>query len=139
MKQRLRRILGLFLVMVMTVTLFTACGTKSNKEDDKKAGETTGQETKSESSSKAEKSDEPVVIDILSGTITEDVEGKLELAMAEAYMELHPNVTINYIGTPSNELTKKMTAYVTNDDLPDAFTLMPDFFPKAVELGILVV
>lgn len=81
--------------------------------------------------------EEKIVINILSGTITEGVEGELEKAMAEAYMAAHPNVEINYIGTPSNELTKKMTAYVASDDIPDAFTMLPDFSAKAFELGIL--
>lgn len=131
-----KQILGILLILMMAVFLFSGCSNDSGKGSKETSDDTMSQGEK-KPGDEQDKAEKEVVINILSGTITEGVEGELEQAMADAYMAQHPNIKIHYIGTPSNELTKKMTAYITNNDLPDAFTMLPDFFPKAVELGIL--
>lgn len=79
--------------------------------------------------------DEPVTITVLSGTITEKPDGDVEQAFADAYMAEHPNVTIEYIGVPSNELQTKLAAMASSDTLPDIFFNDPSFAAKSVDLG----
>jgi len=131
----MKKILGLLLSIVLLMTLVAGC--KSSTQEQVSNNDDSSVKTDAEKKGSEKEEEEEIVINILSGTITEEVEGQLEQAMADAYMELHPNVKINYIGVPSNELSKRMTAYISSGDIPDAFSLLPDFYPKAYELGIL--
>lgn len=132
----------LLLVVVLTVSMLAACGSSDMPDENGQAevtkadGGDSGEA--SEGSDKDMASEEPIVIDILSGTITEGNEGVIEQGIADAYMALHPNITINYIGTTSNELIKKITTLATSGDLPDAFATSGEFAPNAVDLGIVL-
>lgn len=80
-------------------------------------------------------SDREVTVTILSGTIVEQPDGDVEQAIADAYMAENPNVTIEFIGVPSNELQPKLIAMASSGTLPDIFFNSPDFAPKSVDLG----
>ncbi|MCS3844130.1 ABC transporter substrate-binding protein [Microbacterium sp. AK031] len=79
--------------------------------------------------------DGEVTVTILSGTIVEQPDGEVEQAIADAYMAENPNVTIEFIGVPSNELQPKLIAMASSGTLPDIFFNSPDFAPKSVDLG----
>ncbi len=64
--------------------------------------------------------DEQVTLTIMSSIQTED-EGKLESAIADAYMEQNPNVKIEFISVANNDLDAQITTMAASDDLPDAF------------------
>ncbi|MFB9279621.1 ABC transporter substrate-binding protein [Cohnella cellulosilytica] len=75
-------------------------------------------------------------IRIMSVSQTENPDGPAEKEMAERYMKLHPEVNIEFIGVPMNDLYKKITAMATSGDLPDAFTMTPQFARTAYGMGI---
>lgn len=79
--------------------------------------------------------DDDVTLTILSSTIVEQPDGEVEQAIADAYMAENPNVTIEFIGVPSNELQTKLVAMASSGTLPDIFFNSPDFAPKSVDLG----
>lgn len=107
------------LLVVMTM-LLAACGTN---KDSAKNGE-------KESAAKT------TTIKIMSVSQTENPDGPAEKEMAERYMKLHPEVKIEFIGVPMNDLYKKITAMATSGDLPDAFTMTPQFARTANGMGI---
>ncbi|MGV8897123.1 MAG: ABC transporter substrate-binding protein [Rhodoglobus sp.] len=73
---------------------------------------------------------------ILTGTIVEQPDGEVEQSIADAYMAANPNVKIEYIGVPSNELKAKLTAMASSGTVPDIFFNSPEFVAKSVDLGI---
>jgi len=80
--------------------------------------------------------DEPVTLTVLSSTIVEGPEGKAEQGYADAFMEQHPNVTIEFIGVPANELYAKTNALAISGEMPDVFLNSPEFMAQADDLGI---
>lgn len=80
--------------------------------------------------------EEPVTITIASAMVTEDPEGGLEQGLADAYMELHPNVKIEFISMPAPEVSKQIVVLAANDDLPDMFFVPNDFMSTLYELDI---
>lgn len=81
--------------------------------------------------------EETIELTILSTLITE-TEAPLEQAMADAYMEEHPNVKITLVGQPVNDMPKKIVALNTSGDLPDAFFMPTEFLAQAYDMGIIV-
>ena len=79
---------------------------------------------------------EPITLTVMSATIVEDPDGKAEQAMADAYMKENPNVKIEFIGTPMNEMYAKLTAMATGGQVPDVFTNSPEFSSQADDLGV---
>lgn len=61
-----------------------------------------------------------------------------ETAVTEAYMELHPNVKINQIGLPVNDMAQKITAQAASNDLPDGFFMPTEFIGPAHDMGIIL-
>ena len=59
-------------------------------------------------------------------------------AMAQKYMELHPNVKITGIGVPVNDMATKITTLAANDDLPDGFFMPTEFMGPAKDMGIIL-
>lgn len=78
-----------------------------------------------------------ITITIMDTLVTEK-EAPLVRAMAEAYMKENPNVRIEFIGTPVNEMAKKIIALNTSGDLPDAFFMPNEFMSTAYDMGIIV-
>ncbi len=71
-------------------------------------------------------------------TLLTEKEAPLVEAMAQKYMELHPNVKITQIGVPVNEMAKKITALAASNDLPDGFFMPTEFMGPAKEMGIIL-
>jgi len=84
----------------------------------------------------AQGADKPVILTVLSSTITEGVEGETEQGYADAFMEQNPNVTIKFIGVPANDLYAKTNALAISGQMPDVFINSPEFMTQAADLGI---
>lgn len=79
---------------------------------------------------------DPVTLTVLSSTIVEGPEGKAEQAAADAFMEQNPNVSVEFIGVPANELYAKTNALAISGSMPDVFINSPEFMAQAHDLGI---
>lgn len=79
--------------------------------------------------------DEEVTLKIMSCLQTED-EAELEAAMADAYMEAHPNVKIEFISVANNDLDAQVTTMASSNELPDAFFMNTAFMSTALDMGI---
>jgi multiple sugar transport system substrate-binding protein len=112
--------MGLLSVLALTVGL-TGCGAKQEASAGKTADNQTGK---------------PVTIKIISVSQTEKPDGPAEKEIADEYMRLHPNIKIEFIGVPLNDLFKKLTTLATAGDLPDAFTNTPEFMRTAYGMNI---
>lgn len=71
-------------------------------------------------------------------TLLTEKEAPMIEAMAQKYMELHPNVKINGIGVPVNDIPTKITALAASDDLPDGFFMPVEFMGPAKDMGIII-
>lgn len=87
--------------------------------------------TDSSKTSASGKGTEKITLKIMSAVQTESPGGPIEKEIADAYMKLHPNVEIQFIGVPMNDMYKKITALATGGDMPDAFTSTPEFMYNA--------
>jgi multiple sugar transport system substrate-binding protein len=88
------------------------------------------------SSTDGKDADGKVTLKIISVSQTEQPDGENELKLAKEYMKKNPNVKIEFVGVPMNDLYKKLTTLATGGDLPDAFTLTPEFMRTANEMGM---
>lgn len=88
------------------------------------------------SSSSGSNANEDITLNILSPTVVEKPESTVEKGYADAYMKAHPNVKINFIGTPMNEAYAKISTLATGGQMPDIFVNSPEFASKAQQLGI---
>jgi multiple sugar transport system substrate-binding protein len=80
--------------------------------------------------------DGTITLKVMSATVVEKPEGDAERAMAEAFTKQNPNIKIEFIGTPMNDIYAKLTTVATGGDLPDVFTNSPEFASQADSLGI---
>lgn len=83
-----------------------------------------------------EGNDDQVTLEIISVSQTEQPDGENELKLAEEFMEKHPNIKIEFIGVPMNDLFTKLTTLATGEDLPDVFSMTPEFTDTAVDMGM---
>jgi len=79
---------------------------------------------------------ELVTLTVLSSTIVEGPEGKAEQGFADAFMAENPDVTIEFIGVPANELYAKTNTLAISGEMPDVFINSPEFMAQAHDLGI---
>jgi len=84
----------------------------------------------------AHAADEPTTLSVLSSTIVEGPEGRAEQGYADAFMAENPDVTIEFIGVPANELYAKTNALAISGEMPDVFINSPEFMAQAHDLGI---
>jgi len=80
--------------------------------------------------------DGSITLKVMSATVVEKPEGDVERAMAAAFTKENPNIKIEFIGTPMNDIYAKLTTMATGGDLPDVFTNSPEFSTQADSLGI---
>lgn len=80
--------------------------------------------------------DGQVTLQVMSATVVESPEREAEEAQAEAFMAENPDIKIEFIGTPMNELYAQLTTMATGGNVPDVFTNSPEFYAQAKELGI---
>lgn len=112
-----RRLLAMGLTLAMAAgLLLTGCGSTNTNEKESGEGD--------------------ITLTIASAMVTEDPEGGLEQALAEAYMEEHPNVNIEFISMPAPEISKRIVTMATGGNLPDLFFVPNDFMPQLYELDI---
>ncbi|BDZ41960.1 ABC transporter substrate-binding protein [Paraoerskovia sediminicola] len=104
----------------LTATALAACSSSDSDSDASGDGGDSG---------------EPTTVTVLSGTIVESPEGDIEQSIADEFMAEHPDITIEFIGVPSNELQPKLVAMASSGTLPDIFFNDPAFAAKAVDLG----
>lgn len=77
-----------------------------------------------------------VTLRVMSATVAEGAEGEAERAMADAFMAENPEVVIEFIPTPMNNMYAQLTTMATGGNLPDVFTNSPEFYAQADELGV---
>lgn len=135
MKKRFTRIM---LCAVMAVTMLSGCsGGEKDSAPDAGGGSVVQSEGTAAGGGAASSADEVVTLRILS-TLATETEAPLEQAMADAYMKEHPNVKIELIGQPVNDMAKKIIALNTSGDLPDAFFMPTEFMSQAHDMEIIV-
>ena len=78
----------------------------------------------------------PVTLRVLSTTIVEKPEGTIEQKIADEFMKLHPDIRIEFMGTPMNAAFQRITTLAVGGQMPDIFTNTPEFIAQADELGI---
>lgn len=77
-----------------------------------------------------------VTLKVMSSTIVESPEGDVEQAIADAFMIENPDIKIEFIGTPMNDMFKVLTTNAIGGELPDIFTNTPEFAATSEDLGI---
>ena len=80
--------------------------------------------------------DGTVTLRVMSATVVEKPEGDVERGFADAFMKENPNIKVEFIGTPMNDIYARLTTMATGGDLPDVFTNSPEFSSQASSLGI---
>ena len=132
MKKRFMRII---LCAAMSVTILSGCSGGSKEASEAK--DSGAAQSQVDESTEAGSPEETITLRILS-TLATETEAPLEQAMADAYMKEHPNVKIELIGQPVNDMAKKIIALNTSGDLPDAFFMPTEFMSQAYDMGIIV-
>lgn len=132
-----KRLLGMMLCAAMVTSSLSGCAGGGTQPKDTAAVGTEAVETKGEGKAEVSSSEEQITLRILS-TLATETEAPLEQAMADAYMKEHPNVKIELIGQPVNEMAKKIIALNTSGDLPDAFFMPTEFMSQAHDMAIIV-
>lgn len=119
----------------MSVTILSGCSGGSKEASEAK--DSGAAQSQVDESTEAGSPEETITLRILS-TLATETEAPLEQAMADAYMKEHPNVKIELIGQPVNDMAKKIIALNTSGDLPDAFFMPTEFMSQAYDMGIIV-
>jgi ABC-type glycerol-3-phosphate transport system substrate-binding protein len=95
------------------------------------------QDTAGSDSAEGGSADEgPITLQVMSATVVEKPDGAAEEAMADAFMAEHPDITIEFIGTPMNEMYAKLSTMATGGNMPDIFTNSPEFYGQADDMGV---
>ncbi len=113
-----KKVLSVILCLVMTVTMLTGCGSSSDTSKNGTSEETTGGTATTE---KTTDSDAPVEFDLSMHVANVEEQEPAIYAICQAYMEAHPNVTINLTGEETTEHYNKMKMNAQADTLPDVF------------------
>lgn len=127
--------MSIILCAAMSVTILSGCSGGSKEASEAK--DSGAAQSQVDESTEAGSPEETITLRILS-TLATETEAPLEQAMADAYMKEHPNVKIELIGQPVNDMAKKIIALNTSGDLPDAFFMPTEFMSQAYDMGIIV-
>ena len=130
-----KRFMSIILCAAMSVTILSGCSGGSKEASEAK--DSGAAQSQVDESTEAGSPEETITLRILS-TLATETEAPLEQAMADAYMKEHPNVKIELIGQPVNDMAKKIIALNTSGDLPDAFFMPTEFMSQAYDMGIIV-
>ena len=130
-----KRFMSIILCAAMSVTILSGCSGGSKEASEAK--DSGAAQSQVDESTEAGSPEETITLRILS-TLATETEAPLEQAMADAYMKEHPNVKIELIGQPVNDVAKKIIALNTSGDLPDAFFMPTEFMSQAYDMGIIV-
>lgn len=77
-----------------------------------------------------------VQLQILSTTIVENPEGRVEEAIAKEFMASNPDIVLEFLGTPMNNAYQRLTTLAVGGVVPDVFTNTPEFIAQAADMGI---
>lgn len=80
--------------------------------------------------------DGSITLRVMSATVVESPEGDVERAIADDFMAANPDIRIEFLGTPMNDIYAQLTTMATGGELPDVFTNSPEFSSQAQDLGI---
>ena len=130
-----KRFMSIILCAAISVTILSGCSGGSKEASEAK--DSGAAQSQVDESTEAGSPEETITLRILS-TLATETEAPLEQAMADAYMKEHPNVKIELIGQPVNDMAKKIIALNTSGDLPDAFFMPTEFMSQAYDMGIIV-
>ena len=130
-----KRFMSIILCAAMSVTILSGCSGGSKEASEAK--DSGAAQSQVDESTEAGSPEETITLRILS-TLATETEAPLEQAMADAYMKEHPNVKIELIGQPVNDVAKRIIALNTSGDLPDAFFMPTEFMSQAYDMGIIV-
>ena len=130
-----KRFMSIILCAAMSVTILSGCSGGSKEASEAK--DSGAAQSQVDESTEAGSPEETITLRILS-TLATETEAPLEQAMADAYMKEHPNVKIELIGQPVNDMAKKIIALNTSGDLPDAFFMPTEFMSQAYDMGIIL-
>ena len=130
-----KRFMSIILCAAMSVTILSGCSGGSKEASEAK--DSGAAQSQVDESTEAGSPEETITLRILS-TLATETEAPLEQAMADAYMKEHPNVKIELIGQPVNDMAKKIIALNTSGDLPDAFFMPTEVMSQAYDMGIIV-
>ncbi len=79
---------------------------------------------------------ETVTLRVLSTTIVESPEGDVERRIAEEFMRQNPNIKVEFIGTPMNMVTTRLTTMALSQEVPDIFVCTPDLVAQVADLDV---
>ena len=130
-----KRFMSIILCAAMSVTILSGCSGGSKEASEAK--DSGAAQSQVDESTEAGSPEETITLRILS-TLATETEAPLEQVFFIAYMKEHPNVKIELIGQPVNDMAKKIIALNTSGDLPDAFFMPTEFMSQAYDMGIIV-
>ncbi|WP_165972185.1 ABC transporter substrate-binding protein [Paenibacillus piri] len=125
---------GLTALTIIASMLAAGCSSQEGASTGNQSGAQGGDQTKN--SSAPAKSSGPVTLRIISPTVVEKPEGEVEKKFADDYMAKNPNIKIEFIGIPMNDVYGKIITMATGGDMPDIFVNSPEFYAKAYEMGL---
>lgn len=81
--------------------------------------------------------EDPVTVTIMCAYASEDPHGQYVYQYADAFMEAHPEITIEIQAISSNDIYAKLASMATApDDLPTLFWSSVDMAPSEIDIGI---
>lgn len=79
---------------------------------------------------------EPTTLTVLSATVVENPEGTVERAIADEFMRQNPDIDIEFVGVPMNDVYTELTTRAIGGELPCVFTNSPEFISTAYDMGM---
>ncbi|NOU96598.1 extracellular solute-binding protein [Paenibacillus sp. LMG 31456] len=127
---------GLTALAISTSMMAAGCSTQESSAPSSSQPSSTGGEQPKTAAPAAAKSNEPITLKIISPTVVEKPEGDVEKKFADDFMAKNPNIKIEFIGVPMNDVYGKIITMATGGDMPDIFVNSPEFYAKAYEMGL---
>lgn len=115
------------IIAVLILSLLAGCG--SGNDNKSSNGNQSNDSSSQQQSTDANKgNDEKITLQFASWSINEEAtKGPLE-AMANAFTELHPNVTIEFIGLPFGDIKQQTFVMAASDNAPDIIQTHTNWF-----------
>ncbi|MEJ5223501.1 MAG: extracellular solute-binding protein [Anaerolineales bacterium] len=129
------KFMNLAFVFVMVASLLAACGAPATPTAAPAEPTKAPEATKApEPTAEPTKAAEPVTIRYANWNVGTEEENNLQRQLIAAYVEAHPNVTIEFVDmSMEGRWDEKLTAYAAKGELPDVF--MADGTPLYVKNG----
>lgn len=129
-----KKILVSLLTAVVTLSMLAGCGNKQenagSNSDSTGSTNTSGstQESTDVETEEAVSADEEVSLTF--GFFGDDPEAEMKMGLANAYMEAHPNVKIEFEYCTGSDYLTKLQTWFSSEETPDVFALASDqLFP----------